>query len=79
MHGGSEGKTEANGGEALRIKAIIVTTTKLTLSSEVPFTVEARLKTTISKVGVCVCKSARHTCSFLHSGFSHWVFWNGVF
>jgi hypothetical protein len=55
MHGGSEGKTEANGGEALRIKAILVTTTKLTLSSEVPFTIEARPKTTISKVDVCVC------------------------
>jgi hypothetical protein len=32
MHGGPEGKTEANGGEALRIKAILVTTQKLTSS-----------------------------------------------
>lgn len=77
MHGGPEGKTEANGGEALRIKAILVTTPKLTSSPKAPFTVEASPKTTISKVGVC--KSARRTCSFLHSGFSHWVFRNGVF
>jgi hypothetical protein len=54
MHGGSEGKTEANGGEPLRIKAILVTTTKLTSSPKAPFTVEVRPKTTISKVGVRV-------------------------
>jgi hypothetical protein len=44
-----------------------VTTPKLTSSPKAPFTVEASPKTTISKVGVC--KSARRTCSFLHSGF----------
>jgi hypothetical protein len=54
MHGGPEGKTEANGGEALRIKAILVTTPKLTSSPKAPFTVEASPKTTISKIGVCV-------------------------
>jgi hypothetical protein len=54
MHGGPEGKTEANGGEALRIKAILVTTPKLTSSPKAPFTVEASTKTTISRVGVCV-------------------------
>jgi hypothetical protein len=54
MHGGPEGKTEANGGEALRIKAILVTTQKLTSSPKAPFTVEASPKTTTSKVGVCV-------------------------
>jgi hypothetical protein len=27
----------------------------------------------------CTCKSARRTCSFLHSDFSHSVFRNGVF
>jgi hypothetical protein len=54
MHGGPEGKAKANGGEALKIKAILVTTLKLTSSPKAPFTVEASPKTTISKVGVCV-------------------------
>jgi hypothetical protein len=54
MHGGLEGKTDANGGEALRTKAILVTMTKLTSSPKAPFTIEARPKTTISKVGVRV-------------------------
>jgi hypothetical protein len=54
MHGGPEGKTEANGGEALRIKAILVTMMKLMSSPKAAFTIEARPKTTISKVGVRV-------------------------
>jgi hypothetical protein len=54
MHGGPEGKTEANGEEVLRIKAILVTTPKLTSSPKAPFTIEANPKTTISKVAVCV-------------------------
>jgi hypothetical protein len=69
MHGGPEGKTKENEGEALRLKAILVTTTKLISPLKASFTIEARPKTTVNKVGVC--KSARHTCSFLHSGFSH--------
>jgi hypothetical protein len=54
-----------------------VTTLKLTSSPKAPFTIEASPKTAISRVGVC--KSARRTCSFLHSGFSHWVFRNRFF
>jgi hypothetical protein len=54
MHGGPEGKTDTNGGEALRIKAILVTTMKLTSSPKVPFAIEARPNTAISKVGVRV-------------------------
>jgi hypothetical protein len=54
VHGGPEGKTEANGGEVLRIMAILVTTLKLTSSPKAPFTVEASTKTTVSKVGVHV-------------------------
>jgi hypothetical protein len=53
MHGGPEGKTEANGEEVLRIKAILVTTPKLTSSPKAPFTVEASPKTTIAR-SVCV-------------------------
>jgi hypothetical protein len=41
MHGGPEGKTEANGGEVLMIKAILVATLKLTSSPKAPFTVKA--------------------------------------
>jgi hypothetical protein len=51
MHGGPEGKTEANG-EVLRIKAILVTMLKLTSSPKALFTVKVSTKTTISKVGV---------------------------
>jgi hypothetical protein len=36
MHGGPEGKTEANGEEVLRIKAVLVTTPKLTSSPKAP-------------------------------------------
>jgi hypothetical protein len=69
MHGGPEGKTEANGGEALRIKAILVTKAKLTSSPKAPFTVEAGPKTVISKAYVF----------FSPLWFSHWVFRNEVF
>jgi hypothetical protein len=81
MHGGSEGKTEANGGEALRIKAILVTTTKLTSSPKAPFTVEERPKTTISKVGVRVNPLGVHalfSITIFPLGFSEWSFWRGV-
>jgi hypothetical protein len=53
MHGSLEGKTEANGGEASRIKAILVTTMKLTSSPKAPFTIEARPKRPLIK-SVCV-------------------------
>jgi hypothetical protein len=36
MHEGPEGKAKANGGEALREKAILVTTPKLTSSPKAP-------------------------------------------
>jgi hypothetical protein len=39
IHEGPEGKAEANGGEALRIKAVVVTMPKLTSSPKAPFTV----------------------------------------
>jgi hypothetical protein len=77
MHGGPEGKTEANGGEALRIKAVLVTTLKLTSSPKAPFTVEASLKTTISKVGVCVDPlgvRALFSTPVFPLGFSEWSF-----
>jgi hypothetical protein len=48
MHGGPEGKTEAKGGEALRVKAILVTTTKPTSSPKAPFNVETRPKRNFS-------------------------------
>jgi hypothetical protein len=44
-HEGFEGKAEVDRGEALIIKAILVTTTKLTSSPKEPFTVETRAKT----------------------------------
>jgi hypothetical protein len=52
MHGGPEGRTKANGGEALRINAILVTTTKPMSPPKASFTIEARPKTTVNKVGV---------------------------
>jgi hypothetical protein len=73
MHEGPEGKTEANGGEALRIKAILVTTSKLTSSPKAPFAVEVSPKTTISKVGVCVNPLG------VHALFSTSVFPTGFF
>jgi hypothetical protein len=73
MHGGPEGKTKANGGEALRIKAILVTTPKQTSSPKAPFIVEASPKTTISKVGVCVNPLG------VHALFSTPVFPTGFF
>jgi hypothetical protein len=51
MHGGPEGKTEANGGEALRVKAILVTMMKPTSSPKAPFTVETKPKTNFSQAG----------------------------
>jgi hypothetical protein len=39
MHGGPEAKTEANGEEVLGIKAILVTTLKLSSSPKAPFIV----------------------------------------
>jgi hypothetical protein len=45
---GLEDKAEVDGREASMIKAILVTTTKLTSSSEAPFTVETRPKTSNS-------------------------------
>jgi hypothetical protein len=51
MHGGPEGKTEANGGEALRVKAILVTTTKPTSSPRALFTVETRPNSKFSQAG----------------------------
>jgi hypothetical protein len=47
----TEGKTEADEGDASRIKAILVTTTKLTSSPKAPFTVETRPKTNSSQAG----------------------------
>jgi hypothetical protein len=65
MHRGPEGKTEANGGETLRIKAILVTKA----SPKAPFTVEAGPKTAISKAYVLFSP-----LRFFPLDFSEWSF-----
>jgi hypothetical protein len=60
----TKGKTEADEGEASRIKAILVTTTKPTSSLKTPFTVKTRPKTNVLFPPL----------RFFPLGFSEWSF-----